>query len=142
MEAREGSEERGKVVSGMKGWKREDGRQTGQLPSRDTSYFLLGLGNIYRLWPWNHKEAGGAMSRGLGHSGSPCTCQRNGPGLRWSCMPGKVLSELPAHFYVLINHKMSPRGRIKLSVSLYLLPLFLPIHTAPCSLYSPSCLRP
>lgn len=42
-------------------------------------------------------------------------------------MPGRVLNELPVHLHVLINHKMSPRGRIKLSVSVYLLPYLLPI---------------
>lgn len=36
-------------------------------------------------------------------------------------MPGRVLKELPAYSHVPINHKTSPRGRIKLSVPLCLL---------------------
>ena len=32
-------------------------------------------------------------------------------------MPGRVLNEFPTNLHVLISHKMSPRGSIKLSVS-------------------------
>lgn len=46
--------------------------------------------------------------------------------MRRGPVPGRILNELPAYLHVLINHKMSPRGRIKLSISLYLLPLALP----------------
>lgn len=46
-------------------------------------------------------------------------------------MPGRVLNEFPANLHVLICHKMSPRGSIKLSVSLYFLPLLPLVHTAP-----------
>lgn len=46
-------------------------------------------------------------------------------------MPGRVLNECPANLHVLICHKMSPRGSIKLSASLYFLPLRPLAHTAP-----------
>ena len=89
-----------------------------------------------QLWPQSHREAGGGLSRCLGQSGGPCTCQGSGPGVRRGSMPGKVLNELPAYLHVLINHKMSPRGRIKLSVSLcfHYLPLIplLPTPTLSC----------
>ena len=53
-------------------------------------------------------------------------------------MPGRVLNEFPTNLHVLISHKMSPRGSIKLSVSLYFLPLLLLAHTAP---HTPVSLR-
>lgn len=61
--------------------------------------------------------------------------------MRRGPVPGRILNELPAYLHVLINHKMSPRGRIKLSISLYL--LLAPRHTH-CSppLHSPASLRP
>lgn len=48
----------------------------------------------------------------------PRTCQGSGPGMRRGPVPGRILNGLPAYLHVLINHKMSPRGRIKLSISL------------------------
>lgn len=53
-------------------------------------------------------------------------------------MLGKELNELPVHLHVLINHKMSPRGRIKLLVSLY---FTFTVPTASCSPLFPH-LRP
>lgn len=46
-------------------------------------------------------------------------------------MPGRVSNELPAYLHVLINHKMSPRGSIKLSISLSFLPLLPLTHGSP-----------
>lgn len=56
-------------------------------------------------------------------------------------MPGRVLNELPAYLHVLINHKMSPRGGIKLSISLRLLPL-PPLITLLPTPHFPAALRP
>lgn len=56
-------------------------------------------------------------------------------------MPGRVLNELPAYLHVLINHKVSPRGRIKLSISLCLLLLPSPAYSSP-PLYFLALFRP
>lgn len=107
---------------GSEGLQREkEGGRSGR-PSKESSSFCLWSGNIWRHT--DHREAGGGPSRCLGQSAPPPrTCQGCGPGVRWGPMPGRALNELPAYLHVLINHKMSPRGRIKLSVSLCLLPL-------------------
>lgn len=55
-------------------------------------------------------------------------------------MPGRVSNELPAYLHVLINHKMSPRGSIKLSISLSFLPLLPLTHGSPPHI--PVSLRP
>ena len=106
------------------------------MPSRASSSFCLWAGDMDRhtFWPQGHREAGGVLSRCLSQPGDPCTCQGSKPGLRWGPMPGKVLNELPAYLHVLINHKMSPRSSIKLSISRCLLPLATSppsTHTAP-----------
>lgn len=46
------------------------------------------------------------------------TGQEIRPDVGQASMPRRVLSEPPDHLCVLINHKMSPRGRTKLLVSL------------------------
>lgn len=112
------------------------------MPSRDSPSFCLWSRNIYR-----HTLATGPQRSRWGPEqmpepiGGPRTCQGSGPGMRRGPVPGRILNELPAYLHVLINHKMSPRGRIKLSISLYL--LLAPRHTH-CSppLHSPASLRP
>lgn len=65
----------------------------------------------------------------------PCTCQGSGPG--WG--GAACVWELPAHLHVLINHKMSPGGRIKLSLD----DILSPPHTmGSSSLHSPLGLGP
>jgi len=96
---------------------RKEGNQAG--PARTLLAPAYGGGTSRdTLWPQSHREAGGGLGRCLGQSGGPCTCQGSGLGVRQGSMPGRVLNELPAYLHVLINHKMSPRGRIKLSISL------------------------
>lgn len=51
--------------------------------------------------------------------------------MRRGLAPGRLLNELPAYLHVLINHQRSPRGEIKLSISLCLLPPASPRRTAP-----------
>lgn len=71
----------------------------------------------------------------------PCTCQGSGPGMRRGPVPGRILNELPAYLHVLINHKMSPRGRIRLSISLLTSTSSPHWHCSPPR-HSPASLRP
>lgn len=76
----------------------------------------------------DHREAGGALRICLAQPETLSTCQEIRPDVGPASMPRRVLSELPDHLCVLINHKMSPRGRIKLLASLPTLSLSSP-HT-------------
>lgn len=125
-------EDRG--VPGVKGGygERQEGDQMGPGHAQRGLFQLLLLGrgtDRCTVWPQGHGEAGGALSRCPHQPGGPCTCQGSEPGVRWGPMPGRVLNELLAYLHVLINHKMSPRGSIKLSISHRLLPLATPQHT-------------
>lgn len=106
-----------RMPPGLKGWKERGRRHTGQPHShaqRGLSQLLL----VDTFWPQGHKEAGGGPEQMPEPIRGPRTCQGSGPGMRRGPVPGRILNGLPAYLHVLINHKMSPRGRIKLSISL------------------------
>lgn len=117
---------RGPRAEGM-GRERKDTRWHPQAPPRPAGTPpapACGQGSsLDTFWPQGHKEAGEALSRCPSQSVDPCTCHRSGPGVSRGPVPVSVLNELPAYLHVLINHQMSPRGSIKLSVSLCFLPL-------------------
>lgn len=77
----------------------------------------------------DHREAGGALRICLAQPEALGTCQEIRPDVGQASMPRRVLSELPDHLCVLINHTVSPRGRIKLLVSL---PAFSPSSRTHC----------
>lgn len=88
------------------------------MPSRDGIFQLdAAVGDYLQTdHRQGYREAGRFLRRCLGQLEA---CQGIRPGVGQVCMPGRALKELPAYSRVPINHKTSPRGRIKLSVSAY-----------------------
>lgn len=106
-----------RMPPGLKGWKERGRRHTGQ-PHSHAQWGLSQLLLVDTFWPQGYKEAGGGPEQMPEPIRGPRTCQGSGPGMRRGPVPGRILNGLPAYLHVLINHKMSPRGRIKLSISL------------------------